>query len=208
MFNKSLVSIYEKYPSTISAIKYIIENSNSNSLPYHGITHTFEVFEACANYVMDNPEQNIHAHELLIAALFHDFNHSGGKLPDSENVRIAIDGMVQFLYEKNMLDSFDVELAAYVIMATQFPYVLDETELNIEGRIIRDADMYQSMKNESIVKLYYGLRTEINMSMEDFCAMESKFLGNMKLNTEYFRQMWSQVCQDRLIELELLKNSN
>ena len=86
-----MIQIYEEYPLTLKGIKFLNENNPSNNVPYHGIDHLFEVFKFSYSISQFVTNDEINKLELLMACLFHDYNHSCGKLKDSENISNAID---------------------------------------------------------------------------------------------------------------------
>jgi len=85
---------------------------------------------------------------LGIAAIFHDFNHSGGKLKDNDNIMLALKGLKEYLHEEDMMDRYE-EIAS-IIEATEFPH--KDIDLDILQMIIRDADTMggHSWKRKSI----------------------------------------------------------
>jgi hypothetical protein len=197
-----MIQIYEKYPLTLKVIKFLNENNSSNNAPYHGIDHLFEVFKFSYSISQFVPNNEINKLELLIACLFHDYNHSCGKLKDSENISNAIDGLTMF---HEIHPEFDLEITKDIIRATEYPYTLPDEDLTIEQKIIRDSDMCYLFNDISIVKLYQGLRTEFNQNLDDFLSNQGKFLDNVHFYTEKCQQMWSYSYKDvRKKELEML----
>jgi hypothetical protein len=200
-----MIQIYEKHPLTLKAITFINESNPSNNAPYHGIDHLFEVFKFSYT-IFENDTLcksiKINKLELLIACLFHDYNHSTGRLKDSENISNAIDGLTEF---HKIYPEFDLEISKDIIRATEYPYTLPDEGLTIEQQIIRDSDMCYLFNDISIVKLYQGLRTEFNQNLDDFLSNQSKFLDNVQFYTEKCQQMWSYSYKDvRKKELEML----
>ena len=198
-----MIQIYEQYPLTLKAINFLNENNPSNNAPYHGIDHLFEVFKfsySISQFVPDNDE--INKLELLIACLFHDYNHSCGKLKDSENISNAIDGLTMF---HKIYPEFDLKITKDIIRATEYPYTLPDEDLTIEQKIIRDSDMCYLFNDISIVKLYQGLRTEFNQNLDVFLSNQGKFLDNVHFYTDKCQLMWSYSYKDvRKKELEML----
>ena len=142
---------------------------------YHNNTHTFNVVELVKQYCdsknMGESRMRVH----LVAALFHDFCHSGGKLEDSENISIALNGLRKMMEEvgltmpltfKFMLP-LDRVYAFYLIDSTKYPY----KGLNIDKfahlRVIREADIlsYEHKKWKKYV--YEGLCSELGLKKEE-----------------------------------------
>ncbi|MEZ4114149.1 MAG: hypothetical protein R3B65_01675 [Candidatus Paceibacterota bacterium] len=73
--------------------------------------------------------------DLLIAALFHDFNHSGkSRGKDGEEIEVALMSLRHYILPE---DRDRLIFISNIIKATQFPYVVPENELTISMRIIR-----------------------------------------------------------------------
>lgn len=199
-----LLGIYTKYPVIVNAIKYINESNPGNGHPYHGIDHLFTVFK-CA---CDVSEYNVcdNRPELLIAALFHDYNHLGKMGNDHANILKACDGLVEFHIK---FPDFDLAYACYIITCTEFPYVVSEEELTKEGQIIRDCDLSYLFDDLSIVKLYSGLRTEFGTTLDEFTSTQDKFFNNVKFHDEILQMNWENYHRpNRFAELELLKKND
>lgn len=189
-------------------INYLSENNLSNNLPYHNIQHLFDVYNMCLKIVNSDKKmrQYKNTQELFIACLFHDFNHSGGKLTDSENIENAINGVNQFL---NSFDNiYDIEQIEYLIKCTEYPYTIKSEELDDLGKIIRDSDMVYLLSDQSVIKLYTNLRNEFNQTLEEFYQNQFKFLNNVSFYTDYCQNLWNKIKSDKLKELEQLTNDN
>jgi hypothetical protein len=146
------------------AFNYILNNSKSNTLPYHNLKHSVDVLGMCMTI---EPTSSI---TLKLAALFHDFNHSGGELSDEDNVQMAIDGITDYynygtenLTEKALLEIIEI------IEATQYPYIIDKKDLTKNQSIIRDADLMVSMNDGFWSMGIFGLMDE--MKIEDINSM-------------------------------------
>lgn len=198
------------------AIVFIIKNNKSNNLPYHGIDHLFEVYNDCKTLIdfsqmdqfslnEDSEEVNYET-ELLIAALFHDYNHSGGKLKDSENIEIAIKGCKEFLDTIDYDLNFDV--IESVIKATEYPSPL-KGDLTIEQKIIQDADMCYLLNDIAIVKLYYGLREEFGVELDKFLENQLAFFETVKFNSRLYSDIWDNTYKNiRIEEVKELMKAN
>ena len=72
-------------------LKDVLLNNDSNKLPYHNLNHTLCVLKNCyylsLEYTIDPDDKRL----LCIAALYHDFGHSGGLFTDDWNVKAAIE---------------------------------------------------------------------------------------------------------------------
>ncbi len=191
------------------ALNYININNLSNNLPYHGIDHLYSVFESSYNSIQKIKVRFYfdllkYEKELLIASLFHDYNHSGGKLPDSENIINAIKGLTEF---HSLNNEFDLEYASYLIKCTEYPYVVNENELTLEAQIIRDADMCYQFQDLSIVKLYQGLRVEFNKTLPEFLDNQLKFTENLKFYLDFNNLEWNKIKHKRINEIKKLQEN-
>jgi hypothetical protein len=136
---------------------------------------------------------------LGLAALFHDFNHSGGKLKDSENIELALTALKEYLDATNKPGIYnDVK---HIIIATEFPH--NDINPDILQKIIRDADTMGGITGDwmSVVK---SLATELNKSLEEFIPSQIKFLQSVKYNTDYCNQLLANNKEKIIKELEQL----
>jgi hypothetical protein len=175
---------YNQHPLIVKAIKYIIQNNISNINPYHNIFHLFYVFKYVNQIsTLINYECSI---DLYIAALFHDYEHAGKMGNDSVNIGKAIDGVIEFKKQNTELFNTNCNLdnISHLIKCTEYPYVIQEEDLGLEGKIIRDADMSYMFEDISIVALYYGLNKEFGNDLEKFLENQEKFLLSIKFYTE------------------------
>ncbi len=162
--NNEVLSRISKNFLLSDAFRYILNNSKSNALPYHNLKHSVDVLGMCMTIepIFDTP--------LYLAALFHDFNHSGGKLSDEKNVQMAIDGVTDYynyggspITEKALMEIIEI------IEATQYPYIIDKKDLTKKQSIIRDADLMVSMNDGFWSMGILGLMDE--MKIDDIESM-------------------------------------
>lgn len=191
---RDVYNICEDY-GLLDALKYVLENNHANNHPYHNLYHTLCVTQIChelategMNYRQCNtvlagmhsaPVVLTHDHvkDLIVAALFHDFNHSGGLLSDKLNVESAIEGIP---------DEINSEFIMRIIQATEYPYIMSpdtSTELGYCQAIIRDADLVQFIKDNSIPQNIFGLYKEMNQSqfkgsLDEFVDGVSRFIDD------------------------------
>ncbi len=187
-----------------SAKTYILEN-NIVENDYHNNEHMINVFNNAMmlfDYYKD--EFGLTPYDKLIlglAALFHDFNHSGGKLKDDENIEIALSELKKYLDATN--NSHLYKVVEKIIIATEFPH--KDIHLGILQKIIRDADTMGGISKDwvSIVK---SLAKEYNKTLEEFIPTQIKFLDTVKFNTDYCNELLKN-NKDEIIEKlgEMLK---
>lgn len=200
----SIIEIINKFDFLKKAFKYIVLNNEANYAPYHNINHLLTVtkYTYYALEFEDLLEQK-EAKDLLLAAIFHDFNHSAGKKKDDENIKEAKKEVKKFI-EKEKIDA-DLEFINKILDATQYPYVIESDKLDEFQAIIRDADLTQVFESNWIYQNIFGLSKELNVTPMEFMKGQRKFLESVKFNTVYGEQLmkkkWSQVMK----EFELLE---
>lgn len=181
------------------AKSYIIKY-NKNDNPYHNNEHMIEVFN---NSMMLFNEYKIVYNlteddrlELGIAALFHDFNHSGGKLSDSQNIEIAINELLKFTKDNNINKHY--YNIKEIILATKFPH--EDIKLLNTQKIIRDADTMGGIIDgwENVIK---SLSNEIGKDTKDFIPIQIGFLNSISFNTEYCNKILNENKESIIDEL-------
>lgn len=162
---------------------YILEN-NLVENDYHNNEHMINVFNNAMilfNHYKDEYKLTpYHKLVLGLAALFHDFNHSGGKLKDSENIELALVALKEFLVTINKSDLYDD--IKNIIIATEFPHL--DIDLDILQKIIRDADTMGGII-EGWKSVVTNLASEYNKTLVEFIPSQIKFLDTVKFNTDY-----------------------
>lgn len=165
---------------------------------YHNYRHMFHFaffgFQACIfERESWSPRQ---MRNLLIACIFHDFNHSGKKGPDEINIRLAIDGLYAHLTKDDMKHLDDI---ISLIWATEFPYKVDSDKLSLCCRYMRDLDMTQSLGEAWIQQVPLGLAQEWDIPPIEGLKMQPDFLRKLRFCTEWARQMFPQELIDNRI---------
>ena len=184
-------------------VKDYISKNNKTDNAYHNNKHMIDVFNNAMTLFNEyknefnlTPDDKLH---LGLAALFHDFNHSGGKLKDSENIELALAALKEYLDEVNKPALYnDVK---HIIIATEFPH--NDINPDILQKIIRDADTMGGITGDwmSVVK---SLATELNKSLEEFIPSQISFLQSVKYNTDYCNQLLANNKESIIKELEQL----
>jgi len=195
----------KRFPIWEKAFIYLIENNKSPNLPYHNNRHCINVFNTAidiADSIGNIEENNIIS--LGIACLFHDFDHSGGKLKDRENIEIAIDGFYKFL------GSNIVEFNGYIltdvidmILSTEFPKKREP--INIQQQIIMDSDLIQCYDKDWFIFAIKGLSDERGVSVSQALSDQTNFINNITYYTEFAQQLHDERKEDYLKTLENLK---
>lgn len=177
------------------------ENFNCASLkPYHNSYHAYCMVNNCYEGAYHNGIRDVDAKPLIVAALFHDFNHSGGYEKDIDlnqggNISSALAGleMAQKYATAQGTGLTDGEFyaAKEAIKVTQFPFLRRPVTLN--EKIIRDADLMQPYESDDIVlyKQFRGLITELIIDKQvvisefEFSTEMRKFLDDQKWFTKW-----------------------
>ena len=149
---------------------------------------------------------------LLMSAIFHDFNHSAGKYDDITNINIAKDVMKNYIRTEFINDESCNHLIKIIgdnIDATCYPYMINDDDLNLYQRILRECDILVSFSSDYFTQCACGLKDEMRIhDWNKFLAEHIKFLletwKNMKLS--YSKKIIEENKVSLLEEVELLFN--
>jgi hypothetical protein len=202
------LDIINKHPELQKGFSWIMKNSTSNHLPYHNFNHLLTVvrytYGACQFYQLSKKEEL----EMLLAALFHDVNHSGGKETDDVNVEEAKTTLRWFV-EEFYSDTLDSDEICRIIHATQYPYIIEPEDMDLKQQIIRDADLMQVFEYNWIQQNMMGLCSEMGITMDKMIPGQKDFLMGAQFNTNWGifwkEQRWKDV-KNKLDKLEKLYN--
>jgi hypothetical protein len=177
--------------------------------PYHNFRHMLHVLwlchKGCRYY--ENELTPPRMRNLLIAALFHDFDHPGHPNPgeddpDRINIPIAIAGLRRYIIPADR--PFLPEIEA-LIEATHYPYKIGSDKLDLPGRIIRDADLAQALTPAWIQQVVIGLAAEWGVHPIEVLRAQASFLAGLSFNTRWARQLFPQgLIQAKIEEVEQL----
>jgi hypothetical protein len=187
----------------------IFFRSKNLNNPYHNFRHMLHVLwlchKACRYYQSRlTPRQ---MRNLLVAALFHDFDHPGHphpreKDPDRINISMAIAGLRQHISPGDRESLPEIEA---LIELTHYPYIVGNDELGLLGKIIRDADLAQALSPVWIQQVVLGLAQEWGVKPLEVLRMQSSFLGGLSFYTRWARQLFPQeLIQAKIDEAEEL----
>ena len=183
---------------------HVINNNESVNLPYHNTRHLIKVFDSCMEIARG---YNLSEHDLVVlgvAALFHDYNHSGGKLTDAENVQIAIDEFNKF-YElnKDLFDGIHYISIGHLITYTEFPKT-KEPENDIQ-KILMDADLIQAFDIDWFLYAVKGLSMERGVTVQKALVDQTNFINNVSFYTRYASKLHKKEKKKYSKKLEYLK---
>ena len=183
--------------------------SNNIHNPYHNFRHMLHVLwlchQACRYY--QNRLTPRQMRNLLIAALFHDFDHPGHPHPgendpDRINIPIAIAGLRRYVMPADR--AFLPQIEA-LIEATHYPYKIGSDKLDLLGQIIRDADLAQALSPAWIQQVVFGLAQEWEVSPLEVLKGQGSFLTSLSLSTRWAQELFPQeLIQAKIEEVEQL----
>lgn len=123
---------------SVEVLWLALQKNQSKDLPYHGNFHNMDVaFDALILAQQENIAFRDRPY-LFIAGLFHDYNHSGGTLTDTENVINAVKAFRK--YSTLLLkSSSEADYVAELIYATN----TDNKRMvgTFEEGLLKDADL-------------------------------------------------------------------
>lgn len=176
--------------------------------PYHNFRHICHVLflchQACVHY---SDELTLRKRRiLLIAAIFHDFDHTGVAGPDRVNIEAALLALKRHILPEDAEHYGEIER---LIQATEYPYSIETKNLSLSGKIIRDADMGQAFSVAWIQQVIFGLAAEWGRTPLEVVAMQGPFHEKLRFSTAWGREMFPDSVVKAKIEeakglLELL----
>ncbi len=155
--------------------------------PYHNLRHMLHVtwlcYRACKFYRDKLTPRQMRS--LLIAAMFHDFDHTGTLGHDDLNIIRALRGLAKHIDPADKDHEAEI---AQMIRGTQYPYVIEVEELDLCGQILRDADVSQAFSVAWVQQVVLGLASEWSKTPLEVLRMQEPFLGSLVLRTEWARR--------------------
>jgi hypothetical protein len=176
--------------------RILFYNSTNLGNPYHNLRHTLHVLwlcqKECRYYQKKLTRRQMR--NLLIAALFHDFDHPGHPYPgeqdpDRINIRIAIAGLRRHIEADDRASLPEIEA---LIEATHYPYKTAGEELDLLGKILRDADLAQVFSQVWIQQVVIGLAGERGVKPIEVLRAQEPFINTLSFQTRWARQMFPQ----------------
>ncbi len=161
--------------------------------PYHNFRHMFHVlwlcYQACAYYISKGMMTKREARNLLVAAMFHDFDHSGLMGDDDLNIARAIRGFLR------NIDPYDLDYSNDIVQLikwTEYPYAVPSEQISLCGQILRDADVSQALNPAWLQQVVFGLSTEWNTTPLEILKKQGPFCNGLVFHTEWGKQMFSE----------------
>lgn len=168
----------------------VFKNARNLNHPYHNFRHMFHVvwlcYKACEFYKDSLSASRMR--NLLIAAMFHDFDHSGLLGDDDLNIARSCRGLEKHILPTDKADLEDIES---LIKATEYPYKVPSESLPLRAQIIRDADLSQSLSVAWIQQVIFGLAKEWEQKPIDILRKQIGFFENLKYQTAWAQSLFN-----------------
>jgi hypothetical protein len=171
---------------------------------YHNLTHTIYVAWRCAQaahfYVSRGEMTPREARILILAALFHDWDHTGRMASDKEQIARAIAGLRKFLLPEDMhlLDQI-----SQAIWATEFPHK-EIPNPSLLQLILRDADISQSLQQTWLQQTLLGFAEEWMSDPISILQKQESFIGSLKFHTVWGQKFLAPLVPEKLEDVRVL----
>jgi hypothetical protein len=175
--------------------------------PYHNLKHCVDVYNWCEKILKhDNIPMSL---DLQFATIFHDYNHSGGRLDDDYNIPEAIRHICEGPV-REAIDNVGADATNIVKLINITKYIdggFPKEPETFEEMVIRDADLMTSfLPWPQAIEALTGLYTEFlihfpKMTKEHFWKGNVTFMKNAKFYTNYGKMRQEQL-DERLTILE------
>lgn len=190
------------YDGDLTAYFRVVFKAKNVLAPYHNFRHMFHVtflcYEACIYYYSLEPWMNGRVRRnLLIAAMFHDFNHTGRTGNDDLNIELALRGLRENILEE---DKDYLEDITMMIKGTQFPYVIPSGEMDLTSTILRDADASQALSSAWIQQIVFGLAAEMGITPLEALRRQEDFHRGLTFHSGWAKEKFGKVSIYEKIE--------
>lgn len=179
----------------------IVFASKGVNNPYHNFRHSMHVL--CRSYEAAQHEglDPISVRQLLIAAMFHDYNHSGVMGNDAREIQTALLALGDCLLSEDVSLYPEIML---LIKATEFPH--SKCALSPGAAILRDADMSPIFSDVWLQQIIFGLAKEMGISALELLLKEEDFLRSMEFYSVWGNKFLKAQVPQRIKETkEFLK---
>lgn len=192
-------------------LQIVFNKARNINYPYHNFRHISHVtllcYQACVFY-----KETLSARQmrnLLIASLFHDFDHSGMLGDDDLNIEKSIRGLTKHILPEDKEYFGEIKK---IIQATQYPYQTSSEDLGLMEQIIRDADLSQAFSVAWIQQVVFGLATEWSKRPIEVLESQTPFLRSLNFHTEWAKSTFPrETIESKIMEvrdlLEILNGS-
>jgi hypothetical protein len=199
----NFLAIIDKY-NLNGYLAYFIKHNKGNMNPYHNLYHMQCVVENTYLLTQGSELTEKEIRILLIAAMFHDFNHTTNKDTESSNIADAIRGLHKCCVELG--EYFDLKYVD-LINNTSYPYTKSASELTFGEQVLRDADMLQCFDKNYIQQVVIGLSSEWKMDMVKSLDVQYNYVSSVEFSTTVAKIQAHKYRTDTLKMLSMLKTS-
>tara|TARA_R110000772_G_scaffold17946_1_gene49785 strand:- start:35538 stop:36308 length:771 start_codon:yes stop_codon:yes gene_type:complete len=205
------IQIINKYKSLKLGLKHIVKTNEANYAPYHNIGHLLTVMKHCyyALEYMDMLDDD-KAEALLLAALFHDYQHTQGELSDNINVIRSWRGLKHFLINLHPLGAEPLgvydryyDFMRRLIYSTEYPHVIKNEDLTTYQAILRDADMCPTFEYDWFKNCVFGISKEWDLDTIEFVSQSKGFVKGMNMITPYGKMVYKTQIDALISDYEL-----
>lgn len=195
-------------------LNYVENNNKGQNNKYHNTNHCIAVALRChelAAHHVGTTLSTMDYRELMIAALFHDFDYTVG-FSEADNHHAAISGMRQAAKDYyTILDERQVRPLRLAnidrhIRATEFPF--KEEDPCYVGKFLRDADVMAITSPDYVYVIMFGLREELGMTVDDFVGAQLQFMSTVRIFNEEARDLWHASMPHAALTFNSFKNMN
>jgi hypothetical protein len=193
------------YEGTLEHYLNVVFDAPNAEHPYHNTRHmthvTWLCHDACCFYQDEwTPRQ---MRNLLIAASFHDYGHSGTFGYDYLNIERALHGLKDNILPEDKEHLDDI---VSLIKPTEFPYTIPSEALtDLRALVLRDADVSQSLSIAWIQQVLIGLAREWKKPVREVLLMQEPFLSKLTFHTSWARHRWPNTdIQSKIREAQRL----
>jgi len=192
------------------AYYYVMDTNPSSGLPYHNNYHLQQVCKFALMgadfYKLSDMDKRL----LAVAAIFHDYDHSGSGKDDDINIKRAVDAFVKFNLDVKKFGEFssyfneeETEVIIDLIKATRYPYI-NNTETLLQ-EIIRDSDILQGIfADDYINKIVLGIAKENGIPEDKMISGQIGFLKSTKFCTDWATNMYSKELPNAIKKVEMV----
>ena len=211
-----IISIIEKYDLGLM-VRYILEHNMSQASPYHNCDHMFDVmYNAHHAYECYETKDPLLMKPMLVAALFHDFNHSQSFYHnDIDNTSLAIQAFNTYsmrlpLQDQEKCHKLFIMRVVDFISDLQFPHqpLSEDKELvdyNVAANCLRDSDIFQYCM--ATISSTIGIKQEYfkHWTWEHFLDKQIEFIENIQYHSKWGKEVAEQKKQETVRHLKRLQ---
>ncbi|MFZ2310359.1 MAG: HD domain-containing protein [Patescibacteria group bacterium] len=183
----------------------IVFNAPNVKNPYHNFRHMIHVM--CSAYEAANFCRYFaffganRFRAVLLAALVHDYGHSGKMGNDHQEVLTSVASFKKFALEE---DKYLVEEVEELILATEFPY--SNKPISPGAGILRDADASQVFSDAWLQQNVFGLASEMNIPAAVCMEKEIEYLESLKFYSDWGKEVLFPKVSRKIFEVKELIN--